>query len=267
MECIILVRTDIDYSELNSDNFSNQAINWGNLSGPPIVQQHLLEVWRNTFYIDYFGYRSQLKKIGESNLRFVAANNTNVRIVFGFDEFQSLLEEEDDAWIIPIDDDDWLHPNIIESIRQSEPSKTLVRWHDYWWDLLKNQKILHHQTAQFHYLGSNNWAIKKSRLKQYELAEAAMIASNHIVAWNQLCRYRKHREEYQDLEECLSLYLFHIGSLTNIINAANFPRQFLTRMSKITIDAEMTHPAHWAQPWADQYKILHDELTATIKLL
>ena len=108
MECIILVRTDIDYDKLDYNKFANQAIRWGNLSGPPMVQQHLLDVWQDIFYVNYFNYRSRLKEIAESNLHDVVANNTNIRIIFGlFDEFISFMNDDDDAWIIPIDDDDW----------------------------------------------------------------------------------------------------------------------------------------------------------------
>lgn len=267
MECIILVRTNINYDELNADQFAHQAIRWGNLSGPPMIQKHLLEVWQDIFFVNYFDYRSRLKAIAESNLRFVANKNTNVRIIFGlFDEFESFMNDNNDAWIIPIDDDDWLHPDVIDSINLTEPFTTLVRWGDYWWDLMRNKTIHHEAYRRHHYLGSNNWAIRKSVLRQYELPEAAIALSNHIVAWKHFCKPYKEPPGVQTLERCLSLYLFHIGSLTNI-SRDTFPREFLTKMSKIIIDVELPDPMQWAQPWADQYSILYDEMTMRIRLL
>lgn len=96
----------------------------GNVSVPFAVQQTRRQVslWNSTFSMSYWAFRRRLNQIANSTIQ------GQFDYVFQWQDFDFLrLAEElnDDVWVIPIDDDDWVHPSLGDSLRELEKQEKL----------------------------------------------------------------------------------------------------------------------------------------------
>jgi len=93
---------------------------------PIKLQPHFdrsMMLWKMFFKMSYIEFRHRLAAI--------ASLSYNLSRFDGFFEYSNWEEirKYKDIWIIPIDDDDWLHPNILETLRSLDVSdKSIVRW-------------------------------------------------------------------------------------------------------------------------------------------
>lgn len=72
------------------------------------------ELWNGTFAMSYAAFRLRLRQIAASNLDRLEGTR-----VAGFEEAVAAGRAGADAWIVPIDDDDWLAPGLPAGLRET----------------------------------------------------------------------------------------------------------------------------------------------------
>jgi len=221
MELIILLRASPDYKGLNNNNFYNYD-NLKNYSTKEDIDflksNDFLKNWNDSFYLDFPQYRLEISDICLSNLK-----STKCNIIYGeneFDEWFKNVPEHLDYFILPINDDDLLHDNILEKISTTlEAIKFLKNKNFIVW-----KKTIFHSITKFNLeicegfsLKSNSWAIRKSFLKKINLDLAKQILflphkkSESIIAKN----LPKH--SWEMINETLSLYCRHVGEIDFLV--------------------------------------------------
>jgi hypothetical protein len=111
MECCIFLRKTIDWHKIkNMRQFSRICC------FPEVLRK--TKWWGDHFSIPYWSYRAGLKRIAEKSLK-----NTGLPIL-------QEREISDDMIVIPLDDDDWLRPDIWDFVKPSfsDPKVEMVFW-------------------------------------------------------------------------------------------------------------------------------------------
>jgi hypothetical protein len=95
-----------------------------------------IEKWDNTFNLSYFEFRNELKQLAMSTWKNIPT------VVEDIDEL--MLQISDNDYVVPIDDDDWLHPEfqtiaqnlkeevcVFRQIIYDATEQSLEEWNDY----------------------------------------------------------------------------------------------------------------------------------------
>jgi len=80
-------------------------------------------VWNLFFKMDYFTFRRKLSEI--SSLTYLPNNFDEI---FHYEDWDR-LGKSDKALLVPIDEDDWVHPNLVETLKSfTIDGDNLLRW-------------------------------------------------------------------------------------------------------------------------------------------
>lgn len=147
---LIVIRGDRDW--LQSYAISD---NYGKIWNASLI----LNTWNRIFNIDYVSFRRSLREIQKINLREVKAP---VIDLYDFEEF--------DGYVMPTDDDDWYHPNVVDAVLSC--NEQYVYW-DYT-NYTHHGVMLLDSNLDNNRYESNNYAILKGKHKE--------ALSHHVVA-------------------------------------------------------------------------------------
>jgi hypothetical protein len=144
----------------------------------------IANVWNEIFNISYIDFRKQLNNIQKENFK-------DIQFDFTINQYENI----NDSIIVPTDDDDWLHPNIIKDLKSIHQPVMFWNFINY------NQGIIsiHDSSKEIIQFESNNYAID---FKNEE------ILRNHVYANNVM----KNKGLYIDL--CLSMHNRTLASLS-----------------------------------------------------
>lgn len=208
MKVVIVVRNCPNYLEINSSNISQQTL-------VPYCQKDKLDtlithdvfnIWNKSFLLSLSNYRKEL-----SDIALKSFENTGCEIIKGHQSFNDWYsKEQTDCVIVPVNDDDWLSPDLFKIGNLIDQGDIIV-W----------KKTLLHAITKFmfescpgHTLRSNSWGIKLSFLKKTfsDIAAKDLILLNHNYADHQISNYYSKNNTVLS-DEPLSVYLRHIASL------------------------------------------------------
>jgi hypothetical protein len=178
MKTVIVMRMCPDYSKLTKENFADQ------IQQPYVprtelrimIDSDMLNFWDKHYRISYIDYRAKLAEMTRKNL---AA--TGCQIFWGYQQFMDWYAADDEeAIIVPIDDDDYFCPHIAEVANEFANSTKVLIWRN---------AVIHTVSRFFFALGddyrmcSNNWAVRKSYLKTLDPKQARhLVLLSHIHA-------------------------------------------------------------------------------------
>lgn len=221
MELIILLRDLPDYKNLNNNNFYNYE-NLKNYATKEDIYflklNDFLKNWSDSFYLNFFQYRQEISEICLSNLR-----STRCSIIYGENEFDEWFEnvpDHLDFFILPINDDDLLHDNILEKISTTlEAMKFLKNKNFIIW-----KKTIFHSITKFNLeicegfsLKSNSWAIRKSFLKKINLDIVKQILFLPHKRSESIIREFLPKRSWEIINKTLSLYCRHVGEIDFLV--------------------------------------------------
>lgn len=171
-----------------------------------------IDNWEKFVSIKYNKYRSILKKIAMSKwtLPWVSYDSN----------FLEKLDEED--ILVPIDDDDWMHPDFEDFIIKNSKGSEFG-----FWDKVVNQTASNfniHTWNDFHkYIGSNNYFFKVSFLKSQGIEKTKSLIKNHHTT---LYVAKSMNLKIMDKKNIImSLYNVHPGSFS-VLNHTGFNNFF-----------------------------------------
>ena len=97
----ILVRPDIDWRQMDRDQFLSQSDPTRPL---PFIRPRVLDLWDRAFGTDFFSYRAQLQDLAYGTFATAGADS----ISRGFGDFDAWWDDPDEQIVVPMDDDDFL---------------------------------------------------------------------------------------------------------------------------------------------------------------
>jgi len=205
-----------------------------------------LMTWRLFFEMPYLEFRKKMAEIAALTYEW-----NNFDGIFEYEDWDKLKSFKD-VWILPIDEDDWLNPNCVKTLRSLDLDKIeVVRWKVYITDYkgifqLDNEDFLFYQaTRSCSYITRN---INKDMIN-FDYAMDSFI--------------KKNRKRVLDIDDYLSVKLDHLGSISCLrtFNAEFFVEQIRQHylMQKTSFSEEYNH-------LIDLYNELYTELYKSFRL-
>ena len=114
---VLHVRTNVDWGSLTEENYLRQEQFSNSVRALSDEQKEgflrAIRLWNRTFGMSYFVYRQRLKEIAELNW----ARVRNLDLVVRRPDLISILDGLDRYVVLPVDDDDWFHPDVADILR------------------------------------------------------------------------------------------------------------------------------------------------------
>ena len=128
---VLYVRTNLDWGTLTEETFLRQEERANSVRAMSADQKQTLlnaiQLWNRTFGVSYFAYRQRLKEIAELNWTRIR----NLDLVVRRQDLLTILEHVDRFIVLPVDDDDWFHPDVADILRRhSRPDVDAFHWPD-----------------------------------------------------------------------------------------------------------------------------------------
>ncbi len=208
-----------------------------------------LLMWKLFFKMDYMEFRVRLAKI--------ASLSYNINSFDGFFEWMNWeeIEKHNNVWILPIDDDDWLHPNILTYLRSLDISKKkFVRWNVVSVDSFGKAKSFT-DTDTFGFLRTRSCSF----MTRWPSSDREFI-DGHTALDRHLRRNKGHLLE---VKRCLSVKLGHWASISSFVE--NSPDSLLSIIrQKVLLDKhELLKDYH---PLIDLYNELFTDVYNSFKI-
>lgn len=225
----ILVRTDIDWSRMDADGFQAQDDPTRPLTfirSPAATAA--LALWDRVYDLDFFAYRGELQRIAYGTFAAVGAD----AVTRGFADFERWWDEPGDEIVVPMDDDDWLYPQLPEIAGHFVDGIDVVLW--YLLDLgIDDDGAMAWRSRILPCVFPNNFAVRKSFLQTNFTAEdAKAILAHHSTANERLAdlfgigqetmtawgHRPLHHPRVVHLHGHQSLKITHVGSLFVLVD-------------------------------------------------
>ena len=283
----ILCRTDIDWGSAARDETADRRdeIPARRLPRPSsatpglssflesLDRAHILDLWDETFAVDFGWYRSELNRISSENL----ASVRDARFTAGFTDFSAWYQTDEDEMIYPIDDDDYFHPELARTAPSAADQTAIVFWPHLVYTYEDNGSPTL-ATRPVRTLLSNNWGVRKSFLKEhFNDQEAQRILINHAFAANEIARRfgippSARDENWWDVElradrarflsKSYGISLKHVGSLLGLRRALD--RDYAGSFARFRLNESADIPSElmWVEPWIRQAERVFHSLRA-----
>jgi len=221
-DCGILVRRTIAWNRIETMQQYREAYRGRGPHGLPLSY---VEKWNNDFSVSYWDYRAKLKEIAKKSLQA-----TGIPL---------LRKRELADIIIPIDDDDWLHPEIGIIVtelfnRHIIPESQAVCWHNSRF-AVNNGEVKMDIVSGAKDILSCGYAVRSSLPRKHWFDHSDM-KDYRSKNWSLVHIHKKH---------LLSMYVRHQGAvwLLKKFGPVNLP--FHSKMR-----GDFPSPFKWCKPYA-----------------
>ena len=191
MRIVIYIRTDIPWYQWTRKDFLKQP-----LAGKPkaalraFFRRGLLDVWEEAFSISYLSYRGLIQQIMRSSLQPLVEQGCY--IVKGPQELRRFLSEKGEpakgGWIIPVDDDDTLSPELPGLLSETDPDTPIALW-----DTIYSRSGKPHYSCR-DVFSSNSYALHSNLEPSLNQLSYHWMLGRPDDGWeqaNMIARYRK----------------------------------------------------------------------------
>lgn len=188
---VLYVRTNIDWGGLTEETFLKQEQESNSVRGMTEDQKReflrAIRLWNRTFALSYFAYRQRLKEIAELNW----TRMQNLDLVVRRQDLFSVLDWLGHCIVLPVDDDDWFHPDVANVLRRHwRPDIDAFHWPDGLYrsvpfqdrfDQPTNQQrlVVRHWPGDF---ATNDYALTQSGLRRCGPQEKHRVLAFHWAA-------------------------------------------------------------------------------------
>lgn len=185
MQVIIFLRSHVDWPSLTMDDYMRQERGAPGVDEPYLTRlEPRLRMWDETFGISWFAYRQHLRDIHCLNMDRVRGVDAVVR---SFSTLQRMNWTREPTWVLPIDDDDWYAPRVVEHVREFDPGK----YHYQHWPIVRYMQVLppaaepepvvSHQTpfANYGFCLTNMYAVSNAGIRNVPGHDRQMVLTHH----------------------------------------------------------------------------------------
>lgn len=225
---IICLRNTTEWFNMPIDLIEYPKGIWKN---PNRTIKHAMDVWNKiTNNGDYCEHRRKMKEIGMSNLCSLKNVSMIVDItnIDSNDFIKSISGLYKDYILIPIDDDDWLSPCIYDYLVNH---KGYFRWKSTRFNTATGNCLV--DTTMDMHPDSNSYGFSKSGIESINSNHRDEILKDHTKMFD--------FEKPNMINEVLSIYNFHCGSISYLTNS----------ISKPIIKQKVPSTKEWNLNWAD----------------
>lgn len=223
-----LVRQSPDWASLDEGYFAEMR-RFARLIGRPEDQpERGVRLWNAVAPVSFFHARAALKLIAEARLD---------ALPFPRASLADLPALPADAWVVPVDDDDWLSPALADALAGLDAELAV------WRSLVLRDDLQQRPMDGICY--SNNYAVRAGALARLDADPA--VAIQH---WAADAAGRDGRVTRADLDLPLSIVLRHPAStlvLEQVLASADPPVELRARLDRFYQAAETARPS--ADPW------------------
>ena len=243
-----------------------------------VQDRDVFSLWDQVSQVSYFEFRKRIAEIARLNLEQVHG----ARIWNGLNDFAAWMSQDEDAWLVPVDDDDLFSPELVPALTSLPKSVNVVHWPEHAYTFggshahgpyhtgSQNPQI---QPTPNKVLWTNNWAVRKSFLKaHFRDSDIRRILTDHWFASVELgrlfdCHPPKPPQPWYEFEIsgpgtrllpiALSLTVYHPASLFflwNVLQTDQPAAEFAGRSfgARASIGRELS----WSIPWVRDYEDL-----------
>jgi hypothetical protein len=219
---IIYVRDTVNWKEKRITKFQNGSV------------PSMIRTWDNVFTMSYWDYRDHLKSIALSSWEEASSR---IQIM----DFKN-FEYEDDDYILPTDDDDWVNPSI-----DIGSDKDVVVWGSIVHKTYVHHKYTYWPTSRG--CCSNNYAIRGSFLRKLPHKQKIKILKHHMSVLKIAGRNGGTVENMSKVHSC---YNWHPGSASLAKWPPHLPRKIPTNY-RDTNDAVISRQNPWIKPYVRKF--------------
>lgn len=207
---IICIRNTTDWSSITKNDLKYPEGVWQN---PENDMRNAMFIWdKITAESDYVGFRRKMKDIALQNWSNVIGSSVVDATSTDIPELvKALSEKYENYFLMPTDDDDWIHPKIALFLNECDFSRSLcVRWRGTRYDTTGvRSKII--DTTNDLFAESNSFVFTKSGLNR--LSENDLVQAIRAHTYLYKCFF-----DPEFLDRRLSIYNKHCGSIGYLMN-------------------------------------------------
>jgi len=265
MSNILYIRSNVDWSKCQDEfNIEDENVHKHMTEDGRKHILRFVEWWNNIFGMNFFYYRHEIQQISELNFGAIKY----VDKIYRYKAFDSVECQYD--CVLPVDDDDWFHPDIFEKLDGCiNPQWDVVNWPIGFYNSCPSQKNYNIEyeeiriTKHIDVLQTNNYLLMYNglnKLMDYFNNDKKSDCLTHLAGKDVL--NKKFNRIYFD--ECLSITNKHLAAITNIrhINSEQDLVRNVEFLNKYpTIPEELS----WARPYIDLMYNLNVELYKSAK--
>lgn len=261
MRFIIFIRQKIDWEKISEDEFKSQdeKSTIYKLNNSSI---DLLKTWEDMFSCKFTEFRREMK-----NIAYKQNCKCNIEILQGKEEIEKEMEREEDAYILPTDDDDFFHPDIFSKLNQIKSENGIILWPEGWVMGSKAFKTRPPSRGT----GTNTYAIKKSTLRTVNKDLQWRLVRHHgsvqRVLYSDLS-IKDFIDTCEFIDEPLSVSNRHVGTITLWQNTINKPQEVHQKILKryfeyTSFDLEIHEHYSWTKEAVLQNMEEHNKIFST----
>jgi len=260
MKTIIYVRHNIDWRGMTFEKFMKQPRRFGpggHIGDNVLVwfknHNHILDLWNQIFNFGYFEFRAQAKELAETSYR-------DVSVIRGRDALLKECENPGNAYIVPIDDDDWLAPHLPQVL--NDRKAPIVHW-------TMRETVNSRNTSSFrlppHWFRSCSFAVTKNLIRKHSRLKT--LLSHHVSAGFYLKRIRS-RVTVKQVLSVANRTVASVGRMRRRYESIKnrrrgdvreqFKRSMLREAKRLS--EKKTCGCDWAIPYMEQNALLHQKL-------
>jgi SAM-dependent methyltransferase len=188
---VLYIRTNLDWGSLTEENFLRQE-EYSNSARAMSADQKqaflkAIRLWNRTFSLSYFTYRQRLKEIAELSWTRIR----DLDLIVRRQDLFTVLDHLDQFIVLPVDDDDWFHPDIANVLRQHwRDDVDAFHWPDglyrsvpfqdrFQQTMSQERLVLRHWPGDF---ATNGYALTRAGFSRCDLQTKRRVLSFHWAA-------------------------------------------------------------------------------------
>jgi hypothetical protein len=260
MKTIIYVRHNVDWRGMTFEKFMNQPRRFGpgGHIGDNVLtwfknHNHILGLWDEIFNLGYFEFRARAKELAETTYQ-------NVDVIKGRDALLKECKKPGNAYIVPIDDDDWIAPHLSQVLDSKKAP--LVHW-------TMRETVTSRNTSSFrlppHWFRSCSFAVSKDLIRKH--SRLTTLLSHHVSAGFYLKRIKARAVVKQALTVA-NRTVASVGRMRRRYESVkkrrrgdareNFKKAMFREAFRLS--EKKTCGCDWAIPYVEENAFLHQQL-------
>lgn len=215
---------------MTRERFYNQSNPYLSNNFAILTRAHIPEEWDKYISPGYFQFWAAMQRIARKTISKIDAR------VATMDDVDSILKEPGEAYIVPVDDDDWFHPDLPKAINEMGDN-AMIRW-GYW---RINPKITFDQGTGF---ATNNVMFKKSAVKN--IPNIKEVFAHHRKAGP-----LRNRIPNKPVNLSLSTVNHHLASITVSagFKSMEYDLPYNLRFRRVGFESQVNEFTEWMRPY------------------
>jgi hypothetical protein len=206
--------------------------------------EEAIKKWDLIFNMKYIYFRKELHKIASKTY---LENNFDHIIFYEDDEYMEKMIKDDDI-VVPIDEDDWIHPNLANILREVKSDSKVIAWDTKRVEDNRGLKIMFDADSDIH---------------------PCVHTAGYAIRGNDSIKIKKHwkveKKDSYHINKTLGVWVNSVGSTTSLYDHFYCSYSDVKKYMMDDINASFDLPEEFREQWS-LYKNLLKELVNSSKI-